>query len=66
MTLLKRITVWWSSAANMTILIRSFDLLSKKMARFPEFAEADLSSLLDNKNSKLQNNFFEPIICLWD
>ena len=41
------------------------------MARFQELAEADLSSLLDNKSSKfflfkLQNNFFEPIICFWD
>ena len=41
------------------------------MARFSEFTEADLSSLLDDKNSKfyflkLQNKFFEPIICFWD
>ena len=71
MTLLMRITVWRSLAANMTLLMRSFDLLQKKMARFSECSEADLSSLLDNKNSKVvfkvQNLFFEPIICfcLW-
>ena len=51
MTLLMRITIWQSLAANMTLLMHSFDLLYK-MSRFPEFTEADLSSLLDNKNSK--------------
>ena len=52
MALLMRITVWRSLAANMTLLMRNFDLFQKKMGRFPEFTETDLSSLLDNKNSK--------------
>ena len=46
-----RITILRSLAANMTLLMRSFDLL-EKMARFPESIEAVLSSLLDNNNSK--------------
>ena len=50
-----RITVWRSLAANMTLFMGSFDFLQKKMARFPEFTETDLSCLLDNKNS----NFFK-------